>query len=318
MRSFLIIANILLLVICGRCPFASMAFAGPLEVNIEELAESDRAQTLIYGRVSERPKKHYKRYPLLLEYVVKRMSDLGVKQYAIRFARNNQEMIELVKTGQIDWFSETVFSALLFTSEANAEMLVRRWKKGVPNYHTVFITRRDSGIDSLANLAGKKIAFEDPGSTSSFYIPVSILNGFGYELIQLNNPRADVPPDKVGYIFTRGELNISTFVHKKISNLGAYSNLDWDNENDTPAEIRKDLAIIHRSNDIPRALELVRGDLSEPLKLRLLEILLTIHDDPDAKEALKAYGKTTRFDRIQGSVLKEVEDAEKMLKMFKD
>jgi phosphonate transport system substrate-binding protein len=52
--------------------------------------------------------------------------------------------------------------------DAGAEPLLQEWKKGVAEYKTVFFVRKDSGITSFKALVGKKIPFEDAGSTSAF------------------------------------------------------------------------------------------------------------------------------------------------------
>ena len=62
-----------------------------------------------------------------------------------------------------------------------------------------------------------------------------------------------------------------------------------------------DLRIIRETPAYPRALEMVRGDLDDRVKRRLREVLLAAADDPDAREALLRFFKTTRFAPIDTS-----------------
>lgn len=111
----------------------------------------------------------------------------------------------------------------------------------------------------------------------------------------LLSPRDRPVAGSVGYLFARSELNISTWVHKRLVDAGTLSNLDWDSPQRMPASYRRDLAVIHETPDYPRALEMVRGDMDPAVKARLREVLAEAADDPDAREALLRFFKTTRF-----------------------
>ncbi len=122
-----------------------------------------RQSTLVIGRVSNNPKKHFKRLKPMVDYVVSHLKDLGITRGSVLMAKNNRQLIQYLKEGKLDWVTETVFSALIFSEETGAEIIARRWRKGVPEYFSVFFTRKDSGIASLGDLKGKTIVFEDPG-----------------------------------------------------------------------------------------------------------------------------------------------------------
>ena len=63
--------------------------------------------------------------------------------------------------------------------------------------------------------------------------------------------------------------------------------------------------------------EIVRADLDPRIKARLKEILLTAADDPAAKDVLKSYEKTSKFDeltpemhQVMANVQRKVQDVE--------
>jgi len=51
---------------------------------------------------------------------------------------------------------------------------LRSWKGGAAEYWSVILTERRSGINSLQDLLGKIIAFEDAGSTSAYFSSQSV------------------------------------------------------------------------------------------------------------------------------------------------
>ncbi len=277
-----------------------------------------RERTLVIGRVSDNPKKHYKRLKPMVDYVASHLKDLGIMQGAVLMFKNNQELIQAVNEGRIDWVTETPFSAIIFSEATGAEIMLRKWKKGVPDYYSVFITRKDSDIDSLCDLKGKTIAFEDSGSTTAYFVPAAALKKEGLQLQKLSSPREEPPADKVGYAFAGGELSITTWVHKEITDAGAYSNLDWESSKDTPDVFRKDLKIIYQSKPLPRAVELIRKDLDPKIKKRIKNILLRAHEDPEAKKALKLYDKTKKFDEFKGEAKEGLEEARRILEYIRE
>ena len=279
--------------------------------------DHDRDRTLVIGKVSSNPKKHYRYLKPIAEYVVKHMRDLGIDRVEVLMARNNRQLTRYLKQGRVDWVTETVFSALEFEEKAGAEILLLKWKKGVPSYHTVFFTREDSGIKTLADLQGRVITFEDAGSTSSFFVPAAILINAGLELERLETPRESVTSDRVGYVFGKEEINMSTWVHKGLVDAGAFANLDWEKEDHLPITFRESMHVFHRSQAFPRALELVRKDLRPEVKQRLKTVLLAAHEDPAASTVLRAYQRTKRFDEIDAEVRAGIEQARKIRETLK-
>ena len=131
--------------------------------------------TLVIGKVSHNPKKHYRHLKPIAEYVAERMADLGIRRVKVLMARDNRQMLKYLRQGRVDWVTETVMSAAVFKREAGAEILLRKWKKDASEYYSIFFVRKDSGIEGLDDLAGRTIALEDPGSTSAFFVPVKTL-----------------------------------------------------------------------------------------------------------------------------------------------
>ena len=252
----------LLCILLALLPSARAQVAAPVE---------DDASVLVLGRVSDDPKSHYDQLKPLLDYVVPRMASVGIRSGRILMAR------------------------VLLERRANARSLLITERDGASRYHSVFFVRRDSPVRSLADLAGRSVAFQSPYSTSAYYLPASTLLEAGQRMELLLSPMDKPSPQAVGYLFARTELNITTWVHKRLVDAGVLSNLDWANPQRMPPAFVADFRVVAESQDVPRALVLTRGDLEPKVEARLREVLMEASIDPDAGEALRRFIGTSRF-----------------------
>ena len=252
-------------------------------------------RVLVLGRISDDPKAHYEQLKPLLDYVVPRMRDVGITEGRILMARDAQQMTSYLRRGRVDWVTETAGTGMQLQQRAGARPLLLTERGGVSRYHGVFFVRRDSGLERLSDLEGRTIAFQNTASTSAYFAPATALLDAGQRLEILLSPMDRPSADAVGYVFARSELNIAAWVHKRLVDAGVVSNLDWDDVRRMPPAFRRDFRVIHETQDFPRALEMVRGDMDPKIEARLREVLLEAAQDPAAREALSVFFRTTRF-----------------------
>jgi len=138
-------------------------------------AASDDAHVLVLGRISDDPKSHYEQLKPLLDYVVPRMANVGIREGRILMARDVQQMNSYLRRGRVDWVTETAGTGMLLEQGSHAKPLLLTERDGVSSYTTVFFARRDSGIRSLRDLRGRSVAFQNPYSTSAYYVPAAEL-----------------------------------------------------------------------------------------------------------------------------------------------
>ena len=156
-------------------------------------ASADDSSVLVLGRISDDPKAHYEQLKPLLDYVVPRMRDVGIKEGRILMARDAQQMTSYLRRGRVDWVTETAGTGMQLQKRAGAKPLLLTERGGVSRYHSVFFVRKDSGIDTLADLQGHSIAFQSTASTSAYIVPAATLAGPGTE--PGNTALADGPAD---------------------------------------------------------------------------------------------------------------------------
>jgi len=261
-------------------------------------------RVLVIGTVTTNPKFNYGRMQGIAEHVLEHMSDIGVDSVEVFTVDKPEKMSRLLLDGRVDWVSATPFNAVRFADNGGGEMLLAKATRGRAWYQSVFFTRKDQPLRSLDGLRGKTIAFEKPGSTSAFFIPVTMLAEAGLSLVQLDSVRDKPPKDAVGYLFSGEESNSTLWVHKGLVDAAVFSDDDWDSEYITPPKLRADLVIFERSQRLPRSVEVVRSSLPEPIKQRLKQVLLAAPEDPDATAALNQYYHATGFSEINAEMRK--------------
>lgn len=267
--------------------------------------------TITISKVTSHFRKQYQQLKPLIKYVAKQLNHMGIKKGKVLLTRNNQELIKLVKEGKVDIVTETPFSSMLFIKKAGMKVLLRSWKKGVSNYHSVIFVRKDSKIDSLEDLKGKVIAFEDPGSTTGYFLPKAEIMKKGFQLVELNNYREKSPSDKIGYCFANGEVNIVHWVHKGVVAAGVLDNLEYQNPEKVPVKFMPDFKIIYTTEQVPRALMLIRGNMDPQLQREIKKILVNMKFSKEGRKAMWKMSKTVNFDEFP-------EGIEEAMRKFKE
>ena len=289
-----------LLVLCLACSSAA-ASATPAEPTrgVADAAHTDGA--LILARISNNPRKDYPAMKTLADYLAAGLHGEGITEVRVQFADDSDQMCSLLRQGLVDVVFDTVFPAVAYEDEAGAKVLLREWRDGSATYRSVLFKRKDTPIAGLSGLPGRIVAFERPGSTSAYFVPKAELVASGLDLQELTGPTELPAPAKVGYVFTGSENNIVVWVHRRLVDVGAFSDIDWDQPEDMPPVLRQDLEIFHTSAPLPRALVLARQGLPTPIERSIARMLVAAEGDEAGREVLKQK-HVTRYDEITAEV----------------
>ena len=98
-------------------------------------------------------------------------------------ANDYNGVIEAMRSGKIDVAYFGPFSYVLASQLANAEAFAIpvSKKSGQSSYQSILITRKDKGLNTVAQLQGKTFAFVDPSSASGHLFPKAGLKGQGVD-----------------------------------------------------------------------------------------------------------------------------------------
>lgn len=276
------------------------------------LSISATAATLRIGTISADPAKEMKEFQPLAAYLKSRLGNHGIDSVVVVVAQDVRQMANLLKTGNVDLFFDSPFTVLVARHFADNQILLRRWKRGVADYSGVIFTRYDAGIPDLKRLAGEMVAFEEPYSTASYYLPKSHMTEAGLKMSRKSDVRDKVAKDEVGYVFSGDDRNTMAWVLTGRVKAGAMNNEIFE-------KLAKgheiNLQILSMTMQVPRHLVSYRKNLDARLLREIRTILEDMEHTTEGLVALKAFNKTMRFDQLTDADRKALDRLQAQLKV---
>ena len=257
------------------------------------------AKTITLGIVAPMNQKeveeHFRDF---VSYVARKLSSAPAIEGRIVVAPTQSGLANLLTEQKVDFYMESPYPTYLINNVYGAgKLLLRRWKGGMAEYHSLIFTKRNSETKRLEDLRGKIIAFEDPGSTSGHFLPKFFLSRRGFKLSEKTRIEPNVSPGEVGYIFVYSQDKIVDLVLIKSVAAGAFSNDDYATLDERK---KSDITILAETDRLPRHLLSIRRDLAPVLVNRLEKLLLSMHQDPEGRLILQRTDGTTKFDALPG------------------
>ena len=172
-------------------------------------------QTLTLGLVFQGPSKPVEeRFRPLVDYTARKLSP-GETKGMVALASTTGQMMKLLDEKRVDFYMESPYATYLINRLGAAKLLLRRWKGGLAEYRSVIFTSKESGVVRLEDLRGKILAFEDPGSTSGYFLPKLFLLKKGLSIVEKPGLDGNVSTNEIGYIFANSDTNMLNLVLKK-------------------------------------------------------------------------------------------------------
>ncbi len=221
--------------------------------------------------------KQAARYKPLGDYIAKKT---GIK---IRFT-------VLSRYGNIiDQFTREKFDGAFFGSFTGAlairklgvEPLVRPVNlDGSSTYWGYIFVRKKSGIKTVTDMKGKRIAFVDKATTAGYVFPVAFFREHGVN---------DIKGYFSEYYFAGSHDAVVDAVLDKNFDVGCAKHSIFDQLSRSNSRLKRELLILAKSPHVPSNGLGVRGDLSGAVKKQLKEALLSMDKDAEGKEILKRF-----------------------------
>src|SRR5262245_20654477 len=241
-------------------------------------------KTLTLGAIFQDPREPVEEhFRPLANYVARKLFPSGETKGAVVVAASVARMTKLLDEKRVDYYMESPYPTYLINRLGAATLLLRRWKGGMAEYHSLIITAKESGVARLDDLRGKMIAFEDPGSTSGYFLPKLFLLKKGFSVTEKGNLGAKVGAGEIGYVFTGTDRNVVGLVLQRQVAAGAISNDDHAKLDEMN---KAAISILGESEAVPRHLVSVRRGVPDAVVKRLKEVLLNMHQDDEGKKIL--------------------------------
>ena len=270
---------------------------------------------LTIGSISRDIRDEIDDFKEIIAYLNDHAAEIGVDSVDIHVTSTQQDMIESLRSGKVDVYVDSPLIGALIGRSTGAKPFLRRWKKGDAQYHTLIVTRADSDIETLDDLRGQIVAFDEPFSSSGHLIPKSMLREHGLDTIELVSSDQTVPADKVGYIYTQDDNNTIYWIFRGRVAAGATSPNDLAKfEEKAPGTFK----VIAKSIDVPRHVLMRGAHLDEDIVNSLERVLTNMENTEQGKWTLRKFQKTTRFDRFPKGAEKTFEPIERMLDLLSD
>ncbi|MDO4813554.1 MAG: phosphate/phosphite/phosphonate ABC transporter substrate-binding protein [Gemella sp.] len=227
---------------------------------------------------------------------------LGIKVEAF-VASNYVGVVEGINSGSVDFGIIPPFATILAKQQSGAEpILVTRNKDRVTGYKSVILAKKDSGINSVADLKGKKVAFVDPTSTSGYIYPGASLVKEGLSL------EKDITSQ-----FSGGhDKSISLLLNGEVDAIGTFETSLTRYKKDFP-DAQDKVKVITTSDLIPAITVTASKHLDKDTQAKLKAALLEIQKD---EETMKLFGELfsiTGFEEIDQDAYKKVEETAKSM-----
>ncbi len=149
------------------------------------------------------------------------------------------------------------------------------------SYRGYIFVRKDSGIGTIKDMKGKRMAFVEKATTAGYIFPLAWMRENG------------VPsPDGFfsEYFFTGShDAAINSVLNRK-ADVGAAKHSIYDRVRKEDPRVDKDLVILAVSPWVPSNGLCVRKDLGDDMRKKLKDALLGLDQDPAGKQVLEQFG----------------------------
>lgn len=256
-----------------------------------------QTKAIVVGDISDEPIEIIAKAQPFADYLATKLEKFEIDRGEVKIAPDMETMARWLKSGEVDLYMDSPYPALIVSQQSDAKPILRRWKDGIAQYHTVIFARSDRGLQSLDDLKGQTIAFEEKFSTSAYLLPLGYLRRAGYQAVEIKQADATFPADQIGYIFTGDDDNNIQWV---ISGKVAAGVIDSAHFDLIPESTRSQLTILAETETVPRHLVLMTPQMEPQRQEAIAEILVKMDENPEGLSILEAFDDTAQFDRLPG------------------
>jgi phosphonate transport system substrate-binding protein len=237
-----------------------------------------KVQHLLIGLIPEQNLfRQIERFEPLAQYLSRKS---GV-QITLKIFPRYSNVIDNFASEKLDGAFFGSFTYTIAHVKLGVQVIARpEGQDGKSTYHGLMFVRKDSGIRSIRDMAGKRFAFVDRATTAGYLFPLA------YFKQHKVNYRTYL---KESYYTGTHEDAISDVLNRK-ADIGVAKNTVYDRFADSDARIKNELVVLDRSPAVPENGLAVRKDLADDTKRKLTGVLLNMHNDREGRALLEVFG----------------------------
>lgn len=209
-------------------------------------------------------------------------------KFKVSIPMNYITVVEAFGTKRADVAALNPFGYILAHEKHGAEAHLTVVRFGESTYRAQIITRTDSGINSIEDLAGKTFAFVDPASTSGYMMPKKMFQEKGIKLANT--------------VFAKKHDNVVSMVYRKQADAGAtfYSPAEEGEIQDARRlvmtqfpDVQKVVRILAMTDPIPNDPIVFRKGMEPEIREAVIEAFQKFIASDEGQKSFKAlYGVT--------------------------
>jgi phosphonate transport system substrate-binding protein len=237
-------------------------------------AEPDPALLKVALLPDENASALIKRNQPLKEYLEAKLG----KKVELIVTTDYSSMIEAMRFGRIDLAYFGPLSYVLAKTKSEIEPFAAMVTDGKPTYRSVVIGNVKAGVNSLADIKGRKMAYGDRASTSSHLIPKTVLKEAGL-----------VHDRDYQQHFLGAHDAVAVNVANGNADAGALSEVIWNSLVERKLVDASKVKVLGYSKEYPQYPWTMRSDLAPALKEKARKAMLELKD-PVVLKNFKAEG----------------------------
>jgi phosphonate transport system substrate-binding protein len=227
-------------------------------------------------------------------------------KFEVSIPQSYVAVVEAFGTKKADIAAFTTYGYILAHEKYGVEARLTVLRHGSADYKSQFVTRKDSGINTLADLNNQKVAFVDPASASGYLLPLKTLKDKKVTIKET--------------VFAGKHDNVISMVYNKQVKAGATF---WSPEDEQGIQdarrlvktqypdVEEKIKILDLTDSIPNDPIVFRKELSDEMKNKIEEAFLKFIATPEGKDAFK---KIYGVDGLKKSSDKDYDGVRLMLK----
>ena len=222
--------------------------------------------------------KQRQRFKPLVSYLA---DNLGIEVNLSILSRYGN-IIQRIEEEKIDAAFLGSFTGALAIRQLGVEPLARPINMdGTSTYFGHIFVRKDSGIESVADMQGKSLALVEKATTAGYLFPLAWFKRNGVD---------DIATYFSEHFFAGSHDATIDAVLSGQATVGAGKNTIYDRVRASNPRIDQELIILARSPRVPSNGLCVRPGIDEQYKTKLKELLLNLHHTPKGVEILEKMG----------------------------
>jgi phosphonate transport system substrate-binding protein len=229
--------------------------------------------------------------------------------FDIKVGQSYSAAVEAMCSGAADIAFYGPATYLQAKSRGCAELLALAVRGGGSVYYSGVFARTDSGVNTMADIKGKRVALGDVNSTSSFNVPVAMMMQSGVK----------VWTDASKVNMAGSHANVLNAMSEGLSDVGGASFDSFEKAVNAKAIDPSKFKVVAKSSPIPYPPLAIHPKVDSGVKAKLRSAFDTVHTMPGiTKDQIRGYGGT-KVDAYTSKVSEEdMANAGKLFELVTD